>query len=154
MPDDLLRFVDGPPASALAWLWLPAVLVLLLIGWYVTVFAITAPRTGDGVVQRTRDALARRRFLGEIRRIRARLAAGDVDAVEASAALNRTLREFLQRATGSPVEYMQITALAESELADTAELFTRLDDVRFNTRSDEDVAELGAAAEEVIASWT
>ncbi|MCP9274723.1 hypothetical protein [Mycolicibacterium arenosum] len=154
MPDDLLRFVTGPAPSALAWLWLPAVLGLLLIGWYVTVFAITAPRNGDGVVQRTRDALARRRFLGEVRRIRARLATGDVDAVSASAALNRTLREFLQRATGTPVEYMQVTALAQSQLAGTAELFTRLDDVRFNARSDQDVTELGAAAEEVIASWT
>lgn len=154
MPDDLLRFVTGPTPFALGWLWLPAAMVLLLIGWYVVVFAMTAPRTGDGVVQRTRDAFARRRFLGEVRRIRARFATGEVNAVATSAALNRTLREFLQRATGTPVEYMHVTAMAGSELSGTAAVFARLDDVRFNTRSDEDVRELGAAAEEVITSWT
>lgn len=154
MPDDLLRFVTGPAPLAWTWLWLPAALLVLLVGWYVTVIAMTASRERPGVVSRTRDALARRRFLGTVRQIRARLAAGEIDAATAGSELNRTLREFLQRATGEPVEYMQVTAMSQGEIASTATLFARLNDVRFNSRSDEDVRDLGAEAEEVIASWT
>lgn len=154
MPDDLLRYVSGPEALGWAWLWLPAVLTLILIGWYVAVIASTATRDGSSVVQRTRDALARRRFLGEIRRIRERLADGAVDPVTAGAELNRTLRAFLQHATGTPVEYMHVAAMTDGEIAGTAALFARLDDARFNTVTREDVAELGAAAEEVVTSWT
>lgn len=154
MPDDLLRFVTGPAAPSAAWLWLPALLALLLIGWYVAVFALTTTRDGEGVVQRTRDALARRRFLATVRRIRARLAAGDLDAVTAGAEVNRTLREFLQRATGTPVEYMHVAAMADGTISGAAPLFARLDDIRFNTATGEDADEIAAAAEEVIASWT
>lgn len=154
MPDDLLQYVTGPEALGVAWLWLPAVLLLLLIGWYVGVIVLTAPRDGDGVVQRTRDALARRRFLAEVRRIRAQLADGTVDPGTAGAELNRTLRAFLQHATGTPVEYMHVGAMTGGEIAGTATLFARFDDARFNDLTREDVAELGAAAEEVITSWT
>jgi hypothetical protein len=154
VPDDLLRFVTGPTPLALAWLWVPAALLVVLIVWYVAVFAMTAQPKSDGVVQRTRDALARRRFLIAVRRIRARHASGELDAGTAGAELNRTLREFLQRATGAPVEYMHVNALKSGEFASAATLFAQLDDVRFNADSEEDVAALGAAAEEVIATWT
>lgn len=154
MPDDLLRFVTGPQGSSLAWLWLPALLTAAILCWYVAVFALTSSRGRRSIVQRARDTLARRRFLGSVRRIRARLAAGEIDAVAAGADLNRTLRGFLQRATGTPVEYLQVPDMTDGEIASVAALFSRLDDIRFNALSAEDAEQLGAAAEEVIASWT
>lgn len=154
MRDDVLRFVTGPIPLGWVWWLLPGVLAAVLVGWYVAVFALTAAPRSDGVVHRARDALARRRHLAAVRSIRGRLEAGVIDADTAGTELNRTLREFLQRATGSPVTYMRVTAMADTEIASTADLFTRLDDARFNARTEEDVDELGAAAEKVIASWT
>jgi hypothetical protein len=154
VPDDLLRFVTGPTPLGSVWWLLPGVLAAVLVGWYVGVFAMTAAPRSDGVVQRARDALARRRHLAAVRSIRARLAAGVIDADAAGAELNRTLRGFLQRATGSPVEYMRVAAMTDTAIASTAGLFKRLDDARFNARTEEDVDDLGAAVEKVIASWT
>lgn len=154
MPDELLRFVTGPAPIGWLWLWLPVGLLALLVGWYVTVVVMTRPREGRGVVQRARDALDRRRSLTAVQRIRTRVVAGEIDVATAGAELNRTLRGFLQRATGSPVEYMRVSTLTSGDFASTATLFARLDDVRFNIRSTEDPDDLGAEAEKVIASWS
>lgn len=154
MPDDLLRFVVGPTPISGWWLALPVAVAVLLLGWYVAVFAMTATPDHPGALQRARDALGRRRALRAVRGIRADLKAGTVEPPVAAAALNRTLREFLQRATGARIEYMPVATMAGGELAVPAALFSRLDDARFNTESAEDVAAAAAQAEELIASWT
>lgn len=154
MPDDLLRFVVGPEPMRGWWLLLPALAALLVIAWYVAVLTMTAAPEHRGAIQRTRDALGRRRALRAVRGIRTDLEAGTVEPPAAAEGVNRALREFLQRATGARIEYMPVTSMEKVDIGLPTALFVGLDDVRFNAGSTEDVAALAATAEEVIAAWT
>jgi hypothetical protein len=157
VPDDLLRYVIGPTPVPWWWLFWVLLLVAVLIGWYVAVFAWTRPpesRHVPHVVERVQAALVRRRFAGAVRRVGERFRAGDLDGAHASAALSATLRDFLTAATGARARYMQLHEMTEGEVARAAPLLARINDVQFNARSGEDVAGLSEAAEELILTWT
>lgn len=157
MPDDLLRFVIGPSPVSWWWLWLALLLVAVLACWYIALIWWTRPaqsRHVPHVVERVQAALVRRRFAGAVRRVGERFRAGELDGAHASAALSRTLRDFLTAATGARVQYMQLGEMTEGEVARAAPLLARINDVQFNARSGEDVAGLSAAAEELILTWT
>lgn len=155
MPDDLLRYVIGPPSVSWWWMWLALLLVAVLIGWYVAVFGWTRPeRHVPHVVERVQAALVRRRFATAVRRVGERFQAGELDSAHASAALSATLRDFLSATTGTRAQYMQLVDMTEGEVARAAPLLARINDVQFNTHSDEDVAGLSVATEELILTWT
>jgi hypothetical protein len=157
VPDDLLRHIVGPTPYASWPPWLALVLVAILIGWYVGVILLTSKGRGPrdvplvGVV---RDRLIRHRFARAVNEIGRRYRAGEIEAAQAGAAVSRELRRFLQRATGVPAEYMQLDAIADSDLASATTVLQELTDVQFNAASHLDVARVTDDAEGLIRSWT
>lgn len=157
MPDDLLRFVTGPDPVPATWLWAAAALAVALIVWYAWLFAWTRPRTSErppGMLARTRESVARRRFAREVRRIGERCERGEITAAAAGAELSTALRGFLQHVTGTPARYLQVDEMADGVLAPAAPILARINDVQFNDRSGEDARALSAATEELILSWS
>jgi hypothetical protein len=157
VPDDLLRYVIGSSPVSWWWLWLTLLLVAVLAGWYVAVIWWTRPpesRHVPHLVERVQAALVRRRFAGAVRRVGERFRAGELDGAHASAALSRTLRDFLTAATGARAQFMQLGEMTDGEVARAAPLLARINDVQFNVGSGEDVAGLSDAAEELILTWT
>jgi hypothetical protein len=153
VPDDLLRFVDGPLHYSSVWLWLGLLLLVGVICWYAGVFVWTMPSQRlrrVPVVRSLHATLLKRRFTRSIRKIRA----GDLSTAQACDQMGRALRSFLHQATGTRAQYMHVDDIAGSELAEAAPLFSALNDARFNTASQVDVDEVGAAAEELIQTWT
>ncbi|KUH97298.1 hypothetical protein [Mycobacterium sp. IS-3022] len=156
MPDDLLRFVGGPIPYSPAWLWLGVLLTLLVIAWYVGVFVWTLPSRRLRRIPAVRSLhgkLLRRRFTRAVRRIAGRHRDGELTAAEAGAAMSRTLRSFLNQATGVRAQYMHLDDVASGELAPAAPMLTALDDAQFNAASPVRVGETGVAVEELIRSW-
>lgn len=64
------------------------------------------------------------------------------------------LRRFLHLATGVPAEYLQVSDLADSEIASAAPVLEQFVDIQFNSASEADVARVLRDAEELILSWT
>lgn len=157
MPDDLLRFVSGPPSYSWLWLWLGLALITLLMAWYALVLVATMPshrlRRLRGV--RTMHArLLRYRFAKTVRTTTARHRAGELPAEQASAALSCTLRSFLHQATGEHAQYMQVRAIAASDLAPAAPVLEALGEAQFDRDSTADVGRLGDQTEELIRTWS
>ena len=156
MPDDLLRFVSGPPGYSLWWLWLGVALILGVFGWYATIFVSTLPSRQLRTMPVVRDAharLLRQRFTGRVRTILRQHRAGELTDVAASAALSRTLRSFLHQATGRRAQYMQLKDIAADDLAAAAPILEALGDAQFSAAPAADVDKLGADTEDVIRSW-
>ncbi|BBX66746.1 hypothetical protein [Mycolicibacterium psychrotolerans] len=156
MPDDLLRFVGGPPAYSAWWLWLGVALIVGVMLWYTAVFVATMPsgRLRTLPVVRTLHArLMRYRFATTVRTIARRHREGELTAVQTGAALSRTLRSFLHQATGRRAQYMQLKTIAASDLAPAAPVLEALGEVQFDATSAADVDRLAADTEEVIRSW-
>jgi hypothetical protein len=157
VPVDLLHFVIGPTGYSSGWLWVAAILLLVLIVWYTAVFALTMPgrslRTLP-VIGATRSELLKRRFAKAVHAVGDRYRAGDLAAAPAAEALSRELRAFLHQATGARAEYMQVDAIAAGRLAPAAPVLTDLIDAQFNADSAVDVGSVSDSAEELIRSWT
>ncbi|OAN32529.1 hypothetical protein [Mycolicibacterium iranicum] len=157
MPDDLLEFVSGPPGYSLLWLWLGLALLVLVIAWYALVFVVTMPsdrlRRIPGV-EDLHGRLLRQRFAKTVRTITQRHREGELSDEQASAALSCTLRSFLHQATGTRAQYMQLRAIAASDLAPAAPMLEALGSVQFDRSSTADVGQLGEETEELIRSWS
>lgn len=159
MPDDLLRFIGGPPAYSPWWLWLGIALIVGVLLWYATIVVATMPsgrlRTLPAV--RTLHArLVRYQFIRTVRTIARQHRAGELTAVQTGAALSRTLRSFLHQATGRRAQYMQLKTIAAGDLAPAAPVLAALGEVQFDaasTASTADVDRLAADTEDVIRSW-
>lgn len=157
MPDDLLKFVSGPPSYSLMWLWLGLALLLVVIGWYTLVLIATMPShrlRGIPGVADMHDRLLRHRFAKTVRTITERHRAGDLSIEQASAALSCTLRSFLHQATGERAQYMQLRAVAASDLAPAAPVLEALGEAQFDKASTADVGQLGEQTEELIRTWS
>jgi hypothetical protein len=155
--DELLRFVSGPTPYSSWWLWLAVSLSVLLIGWYAGVFVFTMPGRrirGLPVIGAARSELVKRRSMRAVRAIGERYRAGELGAAPAAAAVSRELRSFLHAATGTRAEYMQLDAIAASELAAAAPMLTDLTDAQFNADSVVDVGAVADSAEELIHTWS
>ena len=156
MPDDLLRFVGGPPAYSLWWLWIGLALIVLVALWYAGILVATMPsarlRALPGV-RAVHARVLRYRFVRRVRSIVGRHRGGELSAVQTGAQLSRTLRSFLHQATGRPAQYMQLKAIAAEDLAPAAPVLEALGQVQFDATSTRDVERLGADTEEVIRSW-
>jgi hypothetical protein len=155
--DDLLRFVDGPMRYSSLWLWLGLMLLAAVILWYVGVFVWTMPSQRlrrIPVIRSLHGTLLRRRFTRTIRTIDENHRAGDISAAQACAQMSRVLRSFLHQATGTRAQYMHVDDITDSDLAEAAPLFSKLNDARFNTASQVNVGQVGSAAEELIRTWT
>jgi hypothetical protein len=138
------------------WLWLGLLLIIVVICWYVGVFVWTMPSQRLRrlpAVRSLHGRLLRRRFARAVTRIGARHRDGELTAAEAGAAMSRTLRSFLNQATGTRAQYMHLDDIASGELAPAAPTLAALDDAQFNTASPVRVDEVGAATEELIRSW-
>jgi hypothetical protein len=96
----------------------------------------------------------RYRFSRTVRTITQRHRSGDLSAVQAGAALSRALRSFLHQATGERAQYMQLRAIAASDLAPVAPVLAALGEAQFDDASTVDVGSLGVQTEELIRSWT
>jgi hypothetical protein len=156
VPDDLLRYVGGLTPYSPWWLWFGLFLLMVVIAWYVGVFVWTLPahRLRALPAVRTLHAkLLRRRFANAVRRIAARHRDGELTAVQAGAAMSRTLRSFLHQATGTRAQYMHVDDIGSSELAPAAPVLSTLDDAQFNSASPVQLAGVGDATEELIRSW-
>jgi hypothetical protein len=157
VPDDLLRFVSGPPQYSLWWLWLALALIVLVIAWYAGIFIWTLPSRRLRrlpVIRSWHGYVLRRRFSRSIRRAVARHRSGRLTAADAGARISRTLRSFLHQATGTPAQYMHVDAIMASEVAAAGPVIAALNDVQFNAESSEDMADLAGAAEELIRTWS
>jgi hypothetical protein len=157
VPDDLLDFVIGPTPYSSGWLWLAVLLSVLLTGWYAGVFVLTMSgrRIRDlPVIGATRSELLKRRAARAVRSVADRYRAGELAAVPAAAAVSRELRAFLHQSTGIRAEYMQVPAIATSELAAAAPVLAELTDAQFNAESRLDVGAVSDAAEELIRTWS
>jgi hypothetical protein len=154
--DELVQFVIGPTPCSSWWLWLAVVLLIVLIGWYAAVFVLTkpGPLRGLPVIGAARSELVRRRSARAVRAIGERYRAGDLAAAPAAAAVSRELRAFLRTATGARAEYMQVDAIAASELAPAAPVLAKLIDAQFNADSTVDVGSVSDSAEELIHTWS
>ncbi|TRW86370.1 hypothetical protein FK535_07905 [Mycolicibacterium sp. 018/SC-01/001] len=156
MPDDLLRFVSGPPGYSPWWLWLAVGLVLVVIVWHAAVVVSTLPSGRLRTMPVVRDAharLLRQRFTGRVRAIVRQHRAGELTDVAAGAALSRTLRSFLHQATGRRAQYMQLKDIAASDLAVAAPVLEALGEAQFSAAPTADIERLGADTENVIRSW-
>lgn len=153
MPDELLQYVLGPTPYSSRWLWLALALSAALLTWYTVVFIATMPHPKFPVVGAVRDRLVKGRSAGAVRRIGKRYRVGDLDRVAAAAAVSRELREFLHRTTGVRVQHMQLSAIADSELAPAAPILADLGDIQFNMRSTLDMGAVSASTEELISAW-
>ncbi|CAJ1510626.1 hypothetical protein [[Mycobacterium] burgundiense] len=157
MPDELLQYLIGPTPYSVRWLWLAVVLAVGLIGWYVLVFVLTmAPGklAEIPVVGTARNEWLKRRSAGSVRRIVTSYRAGDSDTVAAGAAISRELRTFLGQLTGVRAHHLQLSAIAESELAPAAPILADLIDAQFNAESTVDLVIVGESTEELIRTWT
>jgi hypothetical protein len=157
VPDDLLRFVIGPTPYPTWWVWIAVLLVLILIGWYSAVFVLTMPgrRIRDlPVLGAARSELLKRRFARAVHAVGDRYRAGEMKGATAAAAVSSELRTFLHQATGAHAEYLQVDAIADSELASAAPVLRDLIDAQFNADSTVDVGALSDSAEELIRTWS
>jgi len=157
VPDDLLRFVTGPQPYAQAWWWVAAASLIVLITWYAALFVLTAPGARVPhvpVLSAARDQLVKRRVVHAIRTIALRHRRGELGAGPASAAISGELRRFLHRITGLRAEYMQLSAIADSELVPAATILAELVDAQFNIASTVDIAEVSDRAQELVRTWT
>lgn len=157
MPDDLLRYITGPAAYPSGWMWLAVSLLLAVVLWYAAVFTATVPgrRLGDMAGLKTiRGDLIRRRAVRAIQTIGRQYRAGDLTRAAAGEAVSTELRSFLQRISGLRAEYMQLDAIAGSQLAPAAPLLAELIDAQFNAGSTVDMASVCESAEELIDTWT
>ncbi len=157
MPDDLLRFVIGPTPYSWWWLWLAVLLLVVLIAWYVGVFAFTMPeqRIRDlPVLGNARTELRRRRSARAVRGVGDRYRAGELDAAQAAREVSHELRSFLQHVTGVRAEYMHLEAIAASELSSATPVLSELVDAQFNVHSTADVGAASDSAEELIRTWS
>jgi hypothetical protein len=68
--------------------------------------------------------------------------------------MSRTLRSFLHQATGTRAQYMHVSDLIASPLAEAAPLIDELNDARFNTASEVNISRVGSTAEEMIRTWS
>lgn len=156
MPDDLLRFVIGTPPYSWWWLWLAMGLLLLVIVWYALVFIWTLPShqlRRLPVISTLHGRVLRRRFARSIRETADGHRSGRLTTAGAGARISSTLRSFLHQATGTPAQYMHVDAIAASDLAASGPVFAALNDAQFNSESQENVAALADAAEELIQTW-
>lgn len=157
MPDDLLEFVSGPPGYSMVWLWLGLALLVAVIVWCALVLVMTMPserlRRIPGVDD-VHGRLLRHRFAKTVRSVTDRHRAGDLSAERASAELSATLRSFLHQATGTRAQYMQLSAIAASELAPAAPMLEALGSAQFDRGSTADVGALGDDTEALIRSWS
>jgi hypothetical protein len=155
--DELLRFIIGPTPYSSWWLWLAVLLLLIVIGWYAAIFVFTMPGRrirGLPVIGATRSELLKRRSARAVRAVAQRYRAGELAAAPAAAAVSRELRTFLHHATGVRAEYMQVNAIAASELSSAAPVLSELNDAQFNADSHSDVGAATDMAEELIRSWS
>jgi hypothetical protein len=156
VPDDLLRFVSGPPPYAPLWLWCGLALVAVVIAWCVGVFVWTLPAErlrNIPAVRSVHAKLLRRKFVRTIRSLDQHRLAGDLSAAQTSAQMSRALRSFLHQATGTQAQYMHVDAIKSSDLAKSAPVFSALNDARFNSDSPVEIDEISSAAQELIRSW-
>jgi hypothetical protein len=157
MRDDLLRYLIGPQPYSIWWLWTAVLLIFVVIGCYTAIFVWTLPSyrlRRIPVVRRMHARLIRSRFAGCVQRIADQHDAGRTSAPAACAGISGTLRSFLHQATGVRAQYLQLSAVAEGELAAAAPLLARLSDGQFNADARVDVADLSSRAQELIRSWT
>ena len=68
--------------------------------------------------------------------------------------MSRTLRSFLHQATGERAQYMQLRAVAASDLAPAAPVLEALGEAQFDKASTADVGQLGEQTEELIRTWS
>ena len=157
MPDDLLEFVGGPTSYAPGWLWLGLALLLLVIAWYAAVLVATLPSEQlrrMPVIRTLHSRVLRYRFTRTVRAITRRHRSGELSTEQAGAALSRTLRSFLHQATGRRAQFMQLRAIAASDLAAAAPVLSALGDAQFDSSSRADVGVLGDQTEELIRAWS
>jgi len=155
--DELVSFVIGPTPYSSWWVWLAALMLLVLIGWYAAVFVFTMPGRrirGLPVIGAARSELIKRRSARAVRAIGERYRAGELAAAPAAAAVSREVRAFLHAATGVRAEYMQVDDIADGELASAAPVLAELVDAQFNADTIVDVGAASDSAEELIHSWS
>lgn len=156
MPDDLLRFVSGPPGLSPWWLWLGLGLILAVCAGYAAIVVSTLPSRRLRTMPILRDAharLLRRRFAARVRAILRQYRAGELTDVAATAALSQTMRSFLHQATGRRAQYMQLKDIAASDLSSAAPILEALGDVQFSATPTADIDKLGSDTEDVIRTW-
>ncbi|WP_227456292.1 hypothetical protein [Mycolicibacterium cosmeticum] len=156
VPVDLLRYVTGPEPYSRTWLWVAVLCLVVLVLWYAGVFVYTAPgrRPTVPLLSAARDQLIKRRAAHAIGSIAQRYRRGELAAAPAGAAVSREVRRFLHRSTGLRAEYMQLSAIANSELAPAAPVLADLVDAQFNASSAVDVGDVSDRAEELVRTWT
>lgn len=157
MPDDLLHHVFGPQPYSSWWLVSAVLLALAVISWYAGVFVWTLPShqlRRIPVVRRVHARVIRERFARRVRHLADEHRAGRLPTPRACAAISRTVRSFLDQATGTKAQYLHVGALADGQLGAAAPLLTLLDDAQFNAETSVDVAEVSPMAQELIRSWT
>ena len=157
MPDDLLRYLEGPSRYSSWWLVIGLFLLAAVIVWVAAVVVWTLPEQSLRklpVVGPLHDRLVRQRLARSIRAARDGYAAGRLSAAQAAAAIKHALRSFLARQTGQRVHHMHVADLAEGELAQAAPMVSTLDDAQFGTAPDIELDGVARAAEELILTWT
>ena len=157
MSGELVGFVIGPTPYSSWWVWLAALMLVVLIGWYAAVFVFTMPGRrirGLPVIGAARSELIKRRSARAVRAIGERYRAGELAAAPAAAAVSREVRAFLHAATGVRAEYMQVDDIADGELASAAPVLAELIDAQFNADTIVDVGAASDSAEELIHSWS
>lgn len=145
--EDLLRYLAEPPVVSRWWLVLGVLGIVAVIAWCTGIHLLTRPTA------KLPAALTRRRFARSVRRIGDRYRSGAITSTEACAQLSAVVRSFLTTTTGAPAEYMHISELAQSPVAEAAPLLSELTAAQFDQTIAADVSTLERAAEELIASW-
>jgi hypothetical protein len=157
MPGDLLRYLGGPAGFSWWWWIVVALCAVAIIGWYAGVFVWTLPPARLRklpVLGNVHSRLLRRKFSRSITAIAGHHRAGGMPAIQAAAAISRTLRSFLYVATGARAQYMHIDDIAgHSALAPAAPVISALNDAQFSTERG-DIDRVASAAVEVIRTWT
>ncbi|MHA3024695.1 hypothetical protein ACXPWS_31000 [Mycobacterium sp. BMJ-28] len=149
--------MSEPAPYTQLWMWIGGLCLVILIVWYAAIFVLTSPgrRLPDvPVLSAARDQLIKRRCTHAINVIAQRYRRGELAAAPAGAAVSGELRSFLHRITGLRAEYMQLGAIADSELAPAAGVLADLVDAQFNAGSVVDIGDVSARAQELVREWT
>jgi hypothetical protein len=157
MPGDLLRYLGGPAGFSTWWWLVVGLCTATIIGWYAGAYVWTLPAgrlRRIPVIGVLHARLLRRRFARTIATITEHYRGGGLSAVQAAAAISRSLRSFLQVSTGARVQYMHIDDIANNnELARAAPVFTALNDAQFSL-AQADIHRVAQLATEVIRTWS
>jgi len=148
-----------PPVQYLPW-WgmLGALILVLVVAWWVFVFVSTrasrvAPRAGSTVPYGPGVEVIRKRYLGLVDETRAAYANGDLTEREAYHQLSLLMRTYVEEREGTRTVTLTLKELRSTKLTPLSEAVARLYPGAFSADDRGTVAQAVDQARALVTSW-